>query len=109
MKLIQILLPTRDNDGRRIGTRRLEATARELTEQFGGLTAHTRAPVDGLWKPARRRAQHDELVIFEVMAPRLERRWWRPFLSRLEREYRQEKIQTRVFDFVEIQETRHGR
>jgi hypothetical protein len=102
MKLIQILLPTRDNKGRRIGGRRLEATARELTERFGGLTAHTRAPVEGLWKPARRRAQHDDLVIFEVMAPRLDRRWWRTFRSRLERDYRQEKIQTRVLDFTEI-------
>lgn len=103
MKLIQILLPIVDNAGRRIPARRLQHTARELTERFGGLTAHTRAPVEGLWKPRRRgRAQRDELVILEVIAPRLDRRWWRQFRTRLETEYRQEKIQTRVVDFSEV-------
>jgi len=102
VKLIQILLPTRDNAGRRFAGRRFQATARELTERFGGLTAHTRAPVEGLWKPARRRTQHDDLVIFEVIAPRLDRRWWRTFRERLERDYRQEKILTRVVDFSEV-------
>ena len=102
MKLIQILLPTTDNRGRRIGPRTFQTTARELTERFGGLTAHTRAPVEGLWKPAQRRTQHDELVIFEVIAPRLDRRWWRRYVTQLEKQYRQEKIQTRVLDFVEV-------
>ena len=102
MKLVQILLPTADNDGKAIASRRFEATARELTERFGGLTAHTRAPVEVLWKPRRQRTQHDELVIFEVIATRLDRRWWRAFVARLEKDYRQEKIQTRVLDFTEI-------
>ena len=102
MKLIQILLPTRDNRGRRISARLLQSTAKELTDRFGGLTAHTRAPVEGLWKPARRRTRHDDLVILEVIAPRLDRRWWRAYRAQLEKQYRQEKIQTRVMDFVEI-------
>ncbi|MEO7774283.1 MAG: hypothetical protein ABIT36_02630, partial [Steroidobacteraceae bacterium] len=86
MKLIQILLPTHDNDGRRIAPRQFKATARALTDRFGGLTAHTRAPVEGTWKPLRV-AQYDDLVIYEVMAPRLNRTWWRRFRAQLEREY----------------------
>jgi hypothetical protein len=103
MKLVQILLPTRYNNGRRIPGRLFEATTSELAAKFGGLTAHTRAPVEGLWKPARSRAaQHDDLVIFEVIAARLDRRWWRRFVHQLAVTYRQQKIQTRVLTFIEL-------
>ena len=47
MHLIHILLPLNDNEGRPYG--RELFVADELTEKFGGLTAHTR-PAEGLWK-----------------------------------------------------------
>ncbi len=103
MKLVQILLPTTFNNGRRIPGRLFEATAAELTAKFGGLTAHTRAPVEGLWKPTRgRAAQRDDLVIFEVIAARLDRRWWRRYVRQLAAVFRQQKIQTRVLTFIEL-------
>ena len=46
MYLIHILLPLNDNEGRPHGRELLRAV--ELTERFGGLTAHTRAPAEGL-------------------------------------------------------------
>jgi hypothetical protein len=100
VKSIHILLPLFDNGGRRIAGRLFELTSRELADRFGGLTAHTRAPVEGLWKRGRG-TQRDDLVIFEVNAPRFERRWWREYRARLERRFRQEKVLVRVFDFME--------
>ena len=50
MHLIHILLPLTDNAGRPLGRKLFRAVADELTERFGGLTAHTRAPAEGLWK-----------------------------------------------------------
>jgi hypothetical protein len=50
MYLIQVLLPLKDNDGRPYEPEMFRGVADELTERFGGLTAHTQAPAEGLWK-----------------------------------------------------------
>lgn len=94
--LIQVLLPLYSGSGRRIGSRLLQRTARELTEKFGGLTAHTRAPVEGVWKKAGRRVK-DDLLIYEVLAARLDRRWWKTYRTRLEQAFEQEKVQITVY------------
>lgn len=92
MYSIEILLPIFDNGGRRIAKRHFRDTATELTQRFGGLTAHTRAPVEGLWSKGAR-AKRDVMVIYEVNSPRLDRRWWRGYRRTLERRFRQEEIQ----------------
>jgi hypothetical protein len=38
------------------------AQVRELTERFGGLTVHTRAPAEGLWKDESERTARDDVV-----------------------------------------------
>jgi hypothetical protein len=48
MYLIHILLPLKDNQGRPHGRELFRGVAGELTERFGGLTAYTRAPAEGL-------------------------------------------------------------
>lgn len=95
--LIQILLPVYDNRGRRIARRRFDHTGRRLLERFGGVTAYTRAPASGLWKPARNRAPvRDSLVVYEVMAAKLDRKWWLRQKLLLESEFRQEDIVIRA-------------
>ncbi len=54
---------------------------RTLSERFGGFTAFTRAPAQGLWK-GESKTHHDEIVVFEVMAERLDDDWWRGFIAR---------------------------
>jgi hypothetical protein len=102
MQLIQILLPLYDNDGRRIGASLFKTTAEELTTRFGGVTAHTRAPVEGLWKRSGRRAVHDDLVIYEVVASRLQRRWWIAYRRELGRRFRQEQIFVRAMAIAQL-------
>jgi hypothetical protein len=104
MHLVQILLPLSDNDGRRLPRALFADLARELIARFGGLTAHTRAPAQGLWlddapadpERAAERAVRDEIVIYEVMAEEVDEAWWRDRRGALERDFRQETIVVRA-------------
>jgi hypothetical protein len=94
--LIQILLPTRDNDGAVFPVADFERVARELTERFGGVTAFTRSPADGRWKQGEADAQHDEIVVIEVMGEGLDRVFWRDYREELARRFRQDVIVIRA-------------
>jgi hypothetical protein len=91
MQLIQILLPLADNDGAPFPDALFADVQRELTERFGGVTAFTRAPAEGVWRQEGSR-QHDDIVIVEVMAGELDRDWWHRFRLSLEQTFRQERL-----------------
>ena len=106
MHLVQILLPLADNAGRPLPRALYAELARELTARFGGLTAYTRAPAEGLWRdeetaePAAP-AEHppvvrDEIVIYEVMVDELDAAWWADRRRALERDFRQETVVVRA-------------
>ncbi len=77
MHLIFVLLPLYDNDGRPLARELFRDVATELTTAFGGLTAHTRAPAQGLWQTRDESSPvRDDLVIYEVMVEALDRKWW---------------------------------
>ena len=96
MYLIHLLLPLNDNQGRPHAQELFRAVADELTERFGGLTAHTRAPAEGLWMEASSRPSSDEIVIYEVMAEELDASWWREYRRGLEARFRQEQLIVRA-------------
>jgi hypothetical protein len=96
MYLVQILLPRFDNDGAPFPPDEYAKVRHELMERFGGLTAHTQAPAEGLWKDEEGQTAHDEILVFEVMLPDVDRAWWRAYRNRLERAFRQERIVIRV-------------
>jgi hypothetical protein len=100
--LIQILLPLYDNSGKRVPRARFERTAEELARKFGGLTAYTRAPAKGLWRKPGAKTAHDDIVIYEVMSPRLAAKWWRQYRRRLEWEFRQHEIIIRAQQFRQL-------
>ena len=95
MYLVQILLPTADNEGRPFDDELLADVQRTLTDKFGGVTAHLRAPAKGVWSHQGKHAV-DDIATVEVMTPDLDRAWWKEFRARLERELRQEQIVIRV-------------
>lgn len=101
MHLIQVLLPLYDNDGRPLSKDLFRAVAAELADRFGGLTAYTRAPAEGLWKEDEETTARDDIVIYEVMADRLDRAWWKTYRSGLEARFRQEQVVVRA-QVVEI-------
>ena len=100
MHLIQLLRPLYDNDGAVLPRTLFDGVREELSGRFGGLTAFTRAPAEGLWRDEGK-AQHDDIVIFEVMADSLDRDWWRAYRRELESRFRQEELVIRVQD-IEI-------
>jgi hypothetical protein len=48
MYLVEIFLPQRDNEGREFRSALFSQVREELLERFGGMTAFTRMPVEGL-------------------------------------------------------------
>jgi hypothetical protein len=99
--LVQILLPLYDNDGRRFGAGDFDRVSEELVARFGGVTAFRRSPAEGVWREDGEESR-DRVVIFEVMADRVDREWWRQYREELERRFRQEKIVARATEFEEL-------
>ncbi|MGQ7793774.1 hypothetical protein ACUN0C_15310 [Faunimonas sp. B44] len=95
MILVQILLPVRDNSGRLFGAPAFDRVRGELTERFGGLTAFTRAPAEGLWREGGSTSV-DDIAVLEVMAETLDRAWWTAYREDLQRRFAQEVIVVRA-------------
>ena len=84
MQLVQLLLPLQDRHGRAYPRSLYDELAGRLTEQFGGVTAYTRAPATGLWESASGETVRDQVVVYEVMVDRLDAAWWRELRMGLE-------------------------
>jgi hypothetical protein len=95
MHLIQILLPTRDNQNEPFGKELFNEVRLDLANHFGGVTAYLRAPATGLWE-ADGELVKDEIVIFEVMVDRLEREFWRLYRLELQEMFKQDVIVMRA-------------
>lgn len=102
MHLVQMLLPLYDNDGNRLPTALFDQVFEELTQKFGGITAHQRAPAEGAWKPPGQAINHDDVVLFEVMVESLDRAWWAGYRQTLETRFRQDKLLMRALAVTEL-------
>ena len=91
MYLIEILLPLRDKNGSSFSPESYERLARELTERFGGVTCFARSPAEGRWRNDGG-TEHDDIVVLEVMAERLDRSFWSELRRRLMRVFGQDDI-----------------
>lgn len=101
MHLVQIFLPLNDNSGIRISREAFAQIRDELMDRFGGLTAYSRAPADGLWKPSENETEErDDIVIYEVMVHALDRAWWNRFRQKLEVIFRQQSILVRASEIT---------
>jgi hypothetical protein len=93
MHLIQILLPVYDNEGKELPQLEFRRVSSELSHRFGGVTAFTRAPAEGIWKQDEAsHPTHDDIVVVEVMADELDRDWWAQYRLELERRFRQAEV-----------------
>jgi hypothetical protein len=95
MYIVQILLPLTDNTGQPHPRQIFDDIKHELTRRFKGLTAYSRAPAEGLWKP-RKNTKHDDIVVFEVMVTSFRLKWWRKYRAFLEKLLRQESLVIRA-------------
>ncbi len=96
MHLVQLLLPLRDNAGSPFPESHFSAVHATLTERFGGLTAYTRSPAQGLWAPDEGPPARDDVVVHEVMDPSLDRAWWSRYRADLEQRFAQDELVVRA-------------
>ncbi|MDB4880315.1 MAG: hypothetical protein JWL60_1761 [Gemmatimonadetes bacterium] len=94
--LVQLLLPLRDDEGHPFPAAWYASLRARLTERFGGLTAYTRAPAQGLWTDGDGPPQRDDIVVYEVMAPSLDRAWWGALRRSLEERFAQDELVIRT-------------
>jgi hypothetical protein len=94
--VVEIFLPLRRNDGSEQPRERFAHVREALLEKFGGLTAFTRAPAEGLWEASPGDVDRDSIVIFEVMADELDRAWWAAYRADLQRLFEQDEILIRA-------------
>ncbi|HEY8592209.1 MAG TPA: hypothetical protein VIL42_04995 [Sphingomicrobium sp.] len=96
MHVIEVFLPLKRNDGSDQPPALFGEVRSELVERFGGLTAFTRAPAEGLWESEGGEVDRDAIVIFEVIADALDRAWWDAYRRDLERRFAQDEVMIRA-------------
>jgi hypothetical protein len=69
-QLVQILLPTRDNRGRKFKSIIFGRIRKELVGRFGGLTAYSPFPACGVWKSGQS-SKLDDIVVTEIVTAEL--------------------------------------
>ena len=102
MHLVEILLPAADNFGRPFDPRHYDKLRDMLTRQFGGLTAFSRSPAQGFWRPGEEMTHVDDVLIFEVMADELDRDWWGALRTELEIALEQTEIVIRTHEIQRL-------
>lgn len=101
-ELIQIVLPLYDNTGNRHPRELFTRTFGELTERFGGVTAFTRAPAEGLWEDGSGRVVRDDVIVVEVMTDARDDAWWGQHRARLAARFKQEELVVRALSCRKI-------
>jgi hypothetical protein len=99
--VIEIFLPLYTKAGQPFGRELFDGIRDELLDRFGGITAFTRSPADGLWAQDGRTSR-DEVIIFEVVTETVDEAWWSNFREDLERRLEQESIMIRSHAVVQL-------
>lgn len=95
MHLIELFLPLYDSQGNRFPEKIFADLKNELTEKFGGLTIHSKAPATGLWKPANDKPIKDTIVIYEIMTDNIDEDDWQRWKKQLQNDLEQDEIMIR--------------
>jgi hypothetical protein len=61
--------------GRPIDLEIIEGIVKGLADRFGGATAYSREPAEGLWKRAMS-IERDRIIIVEVLVDEVDEGWW---------------------------------
>lgn len=96
MYVVEIVLPVFNADGQAYAKSRFEHVRNGLTEKFGGVTAFQRTPAIGLWKDDVGEVRRDDIAIFEVMTPALDKKWWSAYRRQLEINFGQQSVVVRA-------------
>ena len=92
MYKIQLLLPLYNKEGHLFSAQLYQEIKTELSQTFGGLTAYTRAPAEGLWKEEDDKIVRDGIYIYEVMASQLDKHYWAKYKLKMQKVFQQDEI-----------------
>lgn len=95
MNVIEVFLPLDTGRGEPIPPETIEGLVAGLGDRFGGATAYSREPAEGLWKRAMT-LERDRIIVVEVMVDQVDDQWWSAYRQRLEREFDQQQVLIRV-------------
>lgn len=95
MYLVQMILPLYDNDGQETRPALFREVRQHLLERFGGVTAFTRSPAQGLWQDGGR-VQREDVLLYEVMVESLDSGWWAAYRRELEDKFQQQELVVRA-------------
>ena len=91
MYLIQILLP-QSFKGEPFPATLFNVFMKEWTERFGGVTAYTQSPAQGLWKNDNDKTVRDEMVLMELVTENIESEYWKDCKQRLCEAFEQQEV-----------------
>ena len=100
--LVQILLPLNDNRGKQFDQELFGTIRTELTDRFGGVTAHMQAPARGLWKTEDGEISRDDIVIMEVMVAAIDAEWWSGYKKKLLKRFAQQELVIRAVQIATL-------
>lgn len=89
---IEIFVPIFDNKGNRFSETIYRKIKKKLTEDFGGVTAYTQMPAEGIWKDTKYREIKDEIIIYEVMVSKIDKSYWKAYKQRLKEQFEQKEL-----------------
>jgi hypothetical protein len=90
-----MLLPVTDKLGNRFGADCFNRIRRELTQEFGGVTAYSRAPAEGHWDSGKS-VERDDVMVVEVVVDTVDENWWTDYRKQLEKRFGQDRILMRA-------------
>ncbi len=102
MFLVQVFIPLYDNEGNKFNKSHFAYTRRLLMQEFGGVTIYNRAPAEGLWQDENGKVSKDDIIIFEVMAKKIKKTWWKGFKKIVINTFSQKEVLIRRMCFDTI-------
>lgn len=93
MYLIQLLLPVTGNPD---DVASFSMTREELADRFGGVTAYSRSPAQGIWISPQGDKERDSVLMVEVFTETFDRAWWQAYQKTLASRFHQEEIHVRA-------------
>lgn len=100
MQLIEIFLPVYDDNGIELPSPLYARTCDELVARFGGVTAHARSPASALRFSSEGEALHDDVIVYEVIAEHVERRWWSEYRKTLQDRFAHRALMVRNNEMI---------
>jgi hypothetical protein len=95
MFIVELMLPLDRGDGAAVPHSEVEAIITDLAEHFGGATAFTRSPAEGLWRDGGN-VLKDRIIVVEVMVDNIDEAWWAEYRARMEKQLQQEEVLIRA-------------